>query len=147
MRPCYIFDIDGTLADNGHRQHHLRQSPKDWDAYHALAHLDPPHRHLCALANTLFTPETGVVFCTGRAEAQRHLTECWIMINCLIKTQHLYMRADGDFRPDHVVKLELLAKIRNDGLAPIMAFDDRNSVVAMWRAAGIPCAQVAEGDF
>jgi len=28
-----------------------------------------------------------------------------------------------------------------------MAFDDRNRVVATWRANGVPCAQVAEGDF
>jgi hypothetical protein len=28
-----------------------------------------------------------------------------------------------------------------------MAFDDRNSVVKMWRDLGIPCAQVADGDF
>ena len=57
------------------------------------------------------------------------------------------MRKEGDHRPDHIIKLELLAQIRSDGFEPIMAFDDRNSVVKMWRDAGIPCAQVAEGDF
>ena len=59
----------------------------------------------------------------------------------------LYMRADGDFRSDDIIKAELLAKVRADGYEPIMAFDDRNQVVRMWRANGVPCAQVAEGDF
>jgi hypothetical protein len=36
---------------------------------------------------------------------------------------------------------------RIDGFEPIMVFDDRNRVVKALRAAGVPCAQVAEGDF
>lgn len=27
--PCFIFDIDGTLANNKHRVHHLLKTPKD----------------------------------------------------------------------------------------------------------------------
>jgi hypothetical protein len=57
------------------------------------------------------------------------------------------MRRRGDKRADFIVKGELLDKIIADGWQPIMAFDDRNQVVQMWRARGIPCAQVAEGDF
>jgi len=45
------------------------------------------------------------------------------------------------------VKREMLDRIRADGYNPIMAFEDRSRVVKMWREAGIPCAQVAEGDF
>ncbi len=46
-----------------------------------------------------------------------------------------------------IVKAELLDQIVADGFSPVMAFDDRNQVVEMWRARGIPCAQVAPGDF
>ena len=28
-----------------------------------------------------------------------------------------------------------------------LAFDDRDRVVAMWREEGVPCFQVAPGDF
>jgi hypothetical protein len=59
----------------------------------------------------------------------------------------LYMRRDGDHRPDDIVKREMLQQMRVDGWSPIMAFDDRNQVVEMWRANGVPCAQVASGDF
>ena len=55
--------------------------------------------------------------------------------------------ANDNHRPDHQVKGELLDRLRADGWEPIMAFDDRNQVVRMWREKGIPCAQVADGDF
>jgi hypothetical protein len=46
-----------------------------------------------------------------------------------------------------VVKAELLGRIVKDGYQPTMAFDDRDQVVEMWRAHGIACAQVAEGNL
>jgi hypothetical protein len=57
------------------------------------------------------------------------------------------MRKAGDHRDDDILKIELLAEMRRDGYTPIMVFDDRNRVVKAWRSAGVPCAQVAEGDF
>jgi len=57
------------------------------------------------------------------------------------------MRPDDDRRPDDEIKAEILGRMRETGLQPLMAFDDRDKVVAMWRANGVPCAQVAEGAF
>ena len=34
-----------------------------------------------------------------------------------------------------------------DGFDPDVVFDDRDQVVEMWRANGIPVVQTAEGDF
>ena len=59
----------------------------------------------------------------------------------------LYMRKEGDFRPDAKVKEELLNQIRSDGYEPILAFEDRQRVVDMWRRNGIQCCQVAPGDY
>jgi hypothetical protein len=59
----------------------------------------------------------------------------------------LYMRRRNDRRPDYIVKAELLDQLLADGYRPIMAFDDRDQVVKMWREKGVPCAQVAEGNF
>ena len=64
-----------------------------------------------------------------------------------IWSQDLYMRASGDYRADTIVKAELLDQIIAAGWSPIMAFEDRASVVTMWRERGIPCCQVAPGDF
>jgi phosphoglycolate phosphatase-like HAD superfamily hydrolase len=145
--PCYIFDIDGTLANNSHRTHHLQKQPKDWDAYHALAQDDTPIAHIVNLVKEFRSEQ--IVYCSGRHTGQKDLTVRWLQQVCGLAAvpRRLYMRNEGDHRPDHIIKLELLAQIRADGFEPIMAFDDRNSVVKMWRDAGVPCAQVAEGDF
>ena len=143
---CYIFDIDGTVANNKHRSHHLEKSPKDWDSYHEDIEADTVFEHILQLYIDL-QKSFPIVFCSGRHDGQRIVTETWLARNGYIEHHGLYMRKQGDHRPDHIIKLELLAQIREDSFEPIMAFDDRNSVVKMWREAGVPCAQVAEGDF
>lgn len=146
---CYIFDIDGTLANNSHRTRHLLKTPKDWDAYHAEVEGDTLIEHVASIAQMLYKNYQQIVFCTGRHDGQREITESWLDRHCLLnhKPERLYMRKEGDHRPDYIIKRELLEQIRADGFEPIMAFDDRNSVVKMWRENGVPCAQVAEGDF
>ncbi len=73
-------------------------------------------------------------------------TERWLREQCL-PDKPLYMRKAGDYRDDNILKIELLQQVLADGYEPIMCFDDRNRVVKAFRDAGIPCAQVAEGDF
>ena len=59
----------------------------------------------------------------------------------------LFMRADGDYRADSIVKEE----IYHDKIEPVynvlLVLDDRDSVVKMWRSLGLTCLQVAEGNF
>lgn len=146
MERCYLFDIDGTLADCSHRLHHITQTPKDWDAFFSACSGDSPISHMIALAIALKDNDQQLVFVSGRSDACRAATEEWLNDQGL-PTAPLYMRNAGDHRDDDVVKGELLDQILAGGLEPIMAFDDRARVVKMWRARGIPCAQVAEGDF
>lgn len=147
---CYIFDIDGTIADNSHRQHFVQQEKKDWKTYNSLMNLDTPHGHVFYLMHRLAAPynesSDKIVLATGREEVFRGITHDWLW---RYNSPHhgLYMRPEKDYRPDEIVKQEMLFRIRADGFNPIMAFDDRDKVVKMWRANGIPCAQVAEGNF
>lgn len=142
---CYLFDIDGTVADLSHRLPHIQKTPKDWDSFFAECHLDEPIEHICAVARML-SSQYPVVFVSGRSDQCRKQTLDWLVGESLWDG-YLYMRKEGDHRPDYQVKAELLAQLKADGLNPIMAFDDRNQVVEMWRANGIPCAQVADGNF
>lgn len=146
MTKCYLFDIDGTLADVSHRLSHIQKKPKDWDAFFAACVDDPPIHHMCNLAEDLINAGRYVVFVSGRSDRVRAETLTWLHKNVGV-SRTLYMRKDGDHRLDNIVKRELLDQIRADGYEPIMAFDDRDQVVKMWREAGVPCAQVAEGDF
>ena len=148
---CYIFDIDGTLADLTHRLHHVKTRPKNWPAFHAGCGDDAPFPHMQNLISRLWLT-TDIVFMSGRNEANRKVTTDWLIKHgfagpSLNPTIRLYMRADDDYRNDDIIKLELLQKLRDDGWEPVMAFDDRDRVVKMWRDNGIPCAQVAPGDF
>jgi phosphoglycolate phosphatase-like HAD superfamily hydrolase len=144
---CYIFDIDGTLADCSHRLHHIQKQPKDWTSFFAGCHADAPISHMIGLAQTLrIASATQIVFVSGRPDECRSATETWLMDHLGFNAP-LYMRKSGDHRNDDIIKTEILADLKADGFEPIMAFDDRNRVVKAWRAAGIPCAQVAEGDF
>ena len=40
MSKCYIFDLDGTLADCAHRLHHIQKEQKDWKAFFAAVGAD-----------------------------------------------------------------------------------------------------------
>lgn len=147
MRDCYIFDIDGTLADCSHRLHHIQKQPKDWDSFFSSCSADSPIEHICGLVNLVADAGNAhVVFVSGRSDQCRTATEEWLE-NLFGFSDPLYMRKAGDHRDDDIIKVELLSHLRADGFNPIMAFDDRDRVVAAWRAAGIPCAQVAPGDF
>jgi len=63
------------------------------------------------------------------------------------KGNRLYLRKDGDFRPDDITKKEIFEKVLTDGFKPQLAFDDRDQVVSMWRDMGLPCFQVRGGKF
>lgn len=146
MTRCYLFDIDGTLADCSHRIHHIQDGKKDWDAFFGACHADVPIKHMIDLALILFDAGNNIVFVSGRSDQCRAATEKWLRAHDFPPVR-LYMRKAGDHRADDIVKGELLDQILADGFQPVMAFDDRDRVVKMWRTRGIPCAQVAEGDF
>ena len=141
-----IFDMDGTLADVGHRRHHVAERPKNWPAFNAAMHKDPPNTPIIEMARIFADAGWHILICTGREDRYRTVTEEWLARH-EVPYERLYMRATADYRPDHVIKLEILGRIRDAGFDPHISVDDRDSVVAMWRAAGLTCLQCAEGDF
>jgi phosphoglycolate phosphatase-like HAD superfamily hydrolase len=143
---CYVFDIDGTLADCTHRLHHIQKQPKDWRSFFAECSADKPIQHMIGVATALSAIGAQIVYVSGRSDECRVQTVAWLDSHEL-PYGPVYMRRSGDHRDDDILKIELLADLRADGFEPIMAFDDRSRVVAAWRNAGIPCAQVAPGDF
>jgi|TARA_Y100000310_G_C20586328_1_gene765584 FMN phosphatase YigB (HAD superfamily) len=141
-----IFDIDGTLADISQRLPFIQQTPKDWDSFKAAAVDDAPIPEIIWLARVVAAGAESVIYMSGRNESSREITWNWLKQNGLPEAP-LYMRADGDFRPDFEVKAELLERAKADGYDPFMAIDDRTQVVEMWRSKGIRTLQVAKGDY
>ena len=167
-----MFDLDGTLADGKHREHHLAKSPKDWDCYFEACGGDTPIWHALEVFRCLWYAPGGPGFnhkieiWSGRSEGEggglRRKTLTWLRDAASIgffdeapegvffsedPRVHIRMRPYRDHRPDIDLKREWLTEARAADRAPDLVFDDRDSVVAMWRAEGIPCFQVAPGDF
>lgn len=144
-------DVDGTIANGDHRVHYAHS--KEWDQYFALAYKDEPITHVIDMVETLSRDaRTAVVFMSGRNEIIRADTLGWLCqylpVTTAKPTTRLFMRREHDRRPDHVVKKDMLHEVWHAyGLMPSLIFDDRQQVVDMWRKVGIPCAQVAPGDF
>lgn len=146
LQSAVIFDIDGTLSDATHRHHHLKTTPKNWEAFNKAMHLDTPHKDVVALAQALHHAGHRVLLVTGRDEEFRMVTETWLNAHGVIYDE-LYMRPRGDRREDTTTKAEALRWLRAAGYAPWLVVEDRNRLVKMWREQGLTCLQCAEGDF
>lgn len=139
------FDIDGTLADISHRLHYWREHPKNWDMFKSEMVNDVTIKPIVAIARNCFAAGHDIILCTGRGQEMHKVTEDWLSKHH-IEYNHLYMRAEGDYRSDHVVKLELLNQIVDDyGRKPDLWFDDRPRVVNMLREQGVFVVDVYQG--
>lgn len=134
-----IVDIDGTIADCSHRRKYLEETPKNWKAFFEAMKDDEPILPLRDLLRNL-NDDVSVILCTGRPREYQKVTEEWLH-KFAFRYQYLYMRETGDFRPDHVVKKEMLHRIRGCGHKVLLAIDDRQSVVDLWRSEGLVCLQ------
>ena len=145
--PGVVFvDVDGTVADLTHRRVFVATKPKNWPAFEKTIHLDASIQHIIDAVRILWKAGWKVVICTGRGAQNKDKTVDWLEQHG-VPFHAIYTRAEKDYRADNIIKAELLAQARIDGYDPDVVFDDRNQVVDMWRANGIPCVQVAEGDF
>lgn len=169
-----IFDIDGTLADATHRlpfikdkAHWVAPFGKDprpnWEAFLSDDEIwkDSPIPQTWSLMTGLLRQGWRVLFITGRPLAQMTTTWNWLTTHCPIRSQAadgiqrqnkehgrcLYMRPDGDRRPSHMVKKQLLQHALDEGFRPSLVFEDRLEDTRMWREEGLRCCQVAEGDY
>jgi phosphatidate phosphatase APP1 len=155
MRPVFISDIDGTVANIEHRLHFIKGKDKDWDCFFAACPDDAPIPEtiellkLLSRANLSLINSPKIIYITGRDENTRTETQNWLNRNgCPVGP--LYMRKSGDHRPDDVIKSEILDKLLNNGLdkeSILGVFEDRANVVKMWRKRGLKVYQVNEGDF
>tara|TARA_R110000824_G_scaffold15883_3_gene66572 strand:+ start:12958 stop:13398 length:441 start_codon:yes stop_codon:yes gene_type:complete len=142
-----IVDLDGTLCDCVHRQHHAQQS--QWDEFHAKLMDDDPYWDVQWFLRKL--PETlRVLAVTGRNEGFRQMTYDWLDKHSIV-IDDVLMRPTGDFRPDDVLKPQLLQEhfgskdLVIDNV--IFVLDDRDKVVEAWRNYGLTCWQVRPGGY
>lgn len=143
-----IVDIDGTIADCSHRAHHVNnpEGTKDWPAFNAGMDRDIPKYEVLRVIEALAAHGVAVLLVTGRFQEFKFTTLRWLLEN-KIGFNSLFMRQDGDYRSDHVIKKEIYHEWIYPVFNVIGVFDDRDSVVAMWREQGLTCFQVQKGDY
>lgn len=135
---CVVFDVDGTLAIRKNR------GPFEWDKVGN----DDLNLPVSTLLNIFLDDglETEIFIVSGRDEVCRTETEIWLAKFGIIHNG-LFMRKQGDMRKDAIIKEEIYRQQIEGKYNVLAIFDDRNQTVAKWRELGLPCFQVADGDF
>ena len=153
-----ICDVDGTLMNVEKRVEYAKKHKKDtdrvmdWDIFlnpMVMLEFDTPNKDVVGVIKSLYHSDWenyNLIITSARNERHRDVTMKQLEL-ARVDYDAMYLRDDGDMRPDDIVKEELLGKIRADGYNPTIAFDDRNQVVNKWRELGINCYQVRSGDF
>lgn len=148
MKPLYIFDLDGTLALNEHRQYLVQGETKNWGAFFAACVNDEPNVPVIDTMHALVEAGAEVRIWSGRSAEVMAETQRWLSDHVGLPGVRLTMRLEGDHRPDDELKQLWLKELPPRDLRRLVTvFDDRDKVVAMWRANGVPCFQVAPGAF
>lgn len=140
MSDCVIFDVDGTLVDVRGIRHYVTSDPqrRNFEKFHAAASYCPPIESTVKLARALHERGMPLFVVTSRMERWRYATTVW-MRKWDVPLAPMFMRPDGDQRPDVEVKREILHdRIRSSGFEPVLAVDDNPSVIALWAAENIP---------
>lgn len=115
MKTLIICDIDGVLADCGHRLHYKDEG--DYDNFYGVTMLDdkeiPVGRNLLiALRESVHYDARALWFLTGRPERTRRLTELWLGQVLSLYSQKLIMRADRDHSESPKMKVKALKALK-----------------------------------
>lgn len=136
LRRAIIVDLDGTLAIN--------TSGRSFYDMNRVGE-DTPDPFVGFLIDAIYASDMceylDIIVMSSRNESARKDTESWLRRN-MFDYQYLFMREQGDVRPDDIVKKELYEKNVKGKWAVLGVIDDRPKVCNMWRELGLRVAQV-----
>lgn len=135
-REAVIVDLDGTLCDTSAIVHLVQGEERDFAAFHAASADAPVDDEVAAAVRSAHENGRAVLVVTSREFVWRDLTLDWLAQH-EVPYDELVMRVVGDYRPDDVVKAEMLETLRSDGYEPVEAWEDSPDVVALWREHGM----------
>lgn len=144
-----ICDVDNTIIDITHRYHLLKGKETDWNAFldENLIRKDHAIKDVIDIIRALKYSGYAILFVTGRNSGIEQITREQIETYCGFDNcdYQLFMRPDEDREtPDADVKLEIYKNYIEPHYEVVMAFDDRQVIVDLWRSLGITTSHVGE---
>lgn len=129
-----IFDVDGTLAQMNGR------SPFDW---HRVKE-DTLRKEVYDMCVGYLSEGYHILIVTGRDGCCYNDTVEWLDKH-YVPYQKVYSRAEGDTRPDTVIKKEIYDNYIKDSYDVRACVDDRPCMVRLWYSMNIPTV-ISVGD-
>lgn len=144
MRQAVIFDCDGTLFDVTSIRHFVTDKTRNFDKFHRESVNCPPFPQVVDALHQHQDAGKAILIVTARQFQYAFHTMFALTMAGVTEYEQLYMRRNGDYRPDAEVKSDILRMIRADGFEPVLAYDDRPCVAEVWEGAGIKTIMVDE---
>lgn len=136
LKEAYIFDLDGTLF------HMSNRKPYEWKRCIE----DTIDEHVASILRMYYASGKIIILMSGRSDVCKPET-IESLKNNNIQYHHLFMRASTDHRKDSITKNDLFNDNVEGKFNVQAAFDDRDSIVELWRRKGIKCFQCEYGAF
>ena len=147
-RKAIICDIDGTILDISHRLHWVKGKDTNWEEFLREDNIlkDTPIPMTIEIIRNL-NRNYPILFVTGRNKGIEDITIKQIRHYCKLREFYIFTRTDGDHRPDTEIKEELYHKHIEPYYDVKCVFDDKTSVVNLWRSLGLLTYQIDPSDY
>lgn len=130
MANIILCDIDGTVANNDHRQHYL-EGKKDWDGFFSELVNDLPIYKIIDQIIEEQSKGKEIIFLTGRPERYRYSCTLWLKEYFDFDFK-LLMRKDNDQRHKLEIKKEIFEDHFNvDEIYCV--FENDYELIKMWK--------------
>lgn len=146
---CEYDERSKMYDDRKFRKECPNQFKPDWDAFYEACDKDLPNKNIIELFKVLKKSGYYMIIFSGRSDAVSVKSMKWLLDNGIIADE-IRFRPSESRELDHDLKLNWLNDLIKSGIilkSEITVFDDRDTVVKMWRDQGITCLQVAQGNF
>lgn len=146
-KDCIICDLDGTLSLFKFPDGTQTRSPFVADDLLSTDKINGILAHILGILRESDKNNIDLVLLSGRSSKYKKETQEWLEYNG-VEYDGLFMRAEGDYRKDDVIKRELWEKHVKPYYNVELVFDDRDQMIQLWRnELGFTTFQVANGDF
>lgn len=137
-------DMDGTATDVRSVRHFLQpkngKKRRDFDSFHRMSEFCPPVDDVLQIVRDAHEAGFSILITTARSQQYQESTQKWLDEHN-VPYENIFMRKDGDGRPDYEVKKEMFQKI-NMYYDVVRCIDDNPQAIRAWRENGVAVTTV-----